>query len=114
MARKIRSPEDEREGVETYSRYFGTKRVGWVLTSLLLLIALCAWALGSIIEFAQLYFWCIAFIFGLTSTVMFSFHRKATPRQAKNVEFYTSLYTLCVYAAIIVASMWTQSIIFMF
>ncbi|MEW6280734.1 MAG: UbiA family prenyltransferase [Candidatus Eremiobacterota bacterium] len=97
VGRKIRAPEDEREGVDTYTQAWGLKRATVTWQAVLLLTAFtAALALRSIgagpIELATL-----TAMFVLAGRTALYFRREPTPRNAKAIETASGLWTLGMY-----------------
>lgn len=114
IARKVCAPQDERDGVETYSRYFGTARAATVLILLLLLSTLCAWGIGWAGKFSVYYYALTMLVFVAASAGVWSYRRTPSPTNAKRIGLYTSLYTLALYGFIIFECVWSRGIVFGF
>jgi len=114
IARKVRAPEDEREGVETYSKYFGTTRVATVLILLLLWSTLGAWGIGWAGKFSVYYYALTMLVFVAVSVGVWNYRRTPSPTNAKRIGLYTSLYTLALYGFIILECVWSRGIVFGF
>ncbi|MBI3659654.1 hypothetical protein HY230_04185, partial [Candidatus Acetothermia bacterium] len=114
IARKVRAPEDERQGVETYSKYFGTKRVAIVLILLLLLSTLSAWGVGWAGKFSIYYYALTTLAFIVASIGVWSFRRMPSSENAKRIGLYTSVYTLALYGFIIFECVLGRGIVFGF
>lgn len=100
LGRKIRAPEDEEPGVETYSALWGSKRAVkvWVgcalLTSMLAMAAASAVGLVPRISLIM----TIAF-FGVLGTAM-AFLRETSSRRARAVERMSGIFTLVLYGGL--------------
>ena len=106
LARKTRAPEDEREGVDSYTKAFGSKGAPLVTVGLLLggAAALLA-TLYEIVGGVPAWYW-VAVVGGalaLPCWALFSFRSKQTSKLAKLQEGMCSLYMLIGYVVLIVA-----------
>ncbi len=110
IARKVSAPEDEREGIETYSQYFGTARVVIILIGLLVATTVCALMLGWVLHFSVYYITGAVLIFVLTSVGVWRFRRAPTRENATGVGLYASLYTLAVYGLIVIENLLVRGI----
>jgi 4-hydroxybenzoate polyprenyltransferase len=94
VSRKIRAPEDEIEGVETYTRIFGTYGAAWIVLLIRVvdtaLVALVGWHLGL-----SLWFYGALIALFLVCLVGFFQYRFQTSRKtAKRMEIYAGMYIL--------------------
>jgi 4-hydroxybenzoate polyprenyltransferase len=97
MGRKIRSTEQEEEGVETYSKLWGAKKsVGiWfgVLSIVFLLSSYCMLVLSY--SFVELGLLLLIFLF--SGFVGYQFFVNPIPKNAKQIEIIAGLWTLSMY-----------------
>jgi hypothetical protein len=100
ISRKIRAPEDELPGVDTYSAIFGP----FVAASLVLFIRVIdtsmVAAVGRHLNLSPLFFVAIILLFALTLFSYFSFIRNVTRRTAKQLEHTAGLYIIAFDAAL--------------
>ncbi|MCA1732182.1 MAG: hypothetical protein LC732_01105, partial [Acidobacteria bacterium] len=94
VSRKIRAPEQEVEGLETYSKIFGTYGAAWIVMGIRVidtgLVAIVGFALGAHPWF---YVALIAlFVFSIGSFLRFRF--RTTPRAAKMLEINAGVYLI--------------------
>jgi 4-hydroxybenzoate polyprenyltransferase len=99
VGRKIRAPEDEEYGVETYSALWGRERA-----VLIWLVALTVTALGAALAaFAISSPWEIvayALVVALAVFAGFRFLRNPTPGSGKPLELLSGLWTLVLYLSL--------------
>lgn len=94
VSRKIRAPEDEIEGVETYTRIFGTYGAAYVVLLIRVvdtaLVALVGWHLGL-----SPWFYAALVVLFLVCLVGFFQYRFHTNRKtAKRMEVYAGMYII--------------------
>jgi 4-hydroxybenzoate polyprenyltransferase len=94
VSRKIRAPEDEIEGVETYTKIFGTYGAAYLVLLLRVidtgLVALVGWHLGL-----SLWFYAALVALFLVCLVGFFQYRFHTDRKtAKRMEVYAGMYII--------------------
>lgn len=97
VGRKIRAPEQEAEGVLTYTAMLGPGRAValWIATlvaTLLLSVAACRYA-----GYSYIAYYLLAGIFILCATPALLYWRQKTPRNAKFVEYASALWTIGMY-----------------
>ncbi len=108
VSRKIRAPEDEIEGVDSYTRIFGTYGAAWVVLLLRVidtaLVALVGWHLGlSPWFYAALVALFLACLLGF-----FDYRLHTSRKTAKRMETYAGIYIIAfdVILAIEIARKW--------
>lgn len=94
VSRKIRAPEDEIEGVDTYTRVFGTYGAAYVVLLIrvidTVLVALVGWHLG-----VSVWFYAALVALFLVCLVGFFQYRFHTSRKtAKRMEVYAGMYII--------------------
>jgi 4-hydroxybenzoate polyprenyltransferase len=110
IARKVRAPEDEREGLETYSQYFGTRRVPPVLILLLGASTFCAWGAGWAAHFSIYYYALTLLALVIVSLAIWRFRTHPNQKRAQSLSLYASLYALVLYVLIILESVLVRGI----
>lgn len=97
IGRKIRAPEDEERGVETYTAIWGrTTAVGAWLASMALAAATAAVA-ASRINFTIPILAVLGFAFAVAAAISVSFLRKPVSRTAKLIEGVSAIWIICLY-----------------
>jgi 4-hydroxybenzoate polyprenyltransferase len=108
VSRKIRAPEDEIEGVDTYTRVFGTYGAAWVVLLLRVidtaLVALVGWHLGL----SRWFYAALVVLFLVCLTGFFQFRFQTSRKTAKRMETYAGMYIIAfdVILAIAIAQKW--------
>jgi 4-hydroxybenzoate polyprenyltransferase len=94
VSRKIRAPEDEIEGVETYTRVFGTYGAAWIVLLIRVidtgLVALVGWHLGL----SPWFYAALVALFLVCLTGFFQYRRHTNRKTAKRMETYAGLYII--------------------
>ncbi len=110
IGRKIRSPNDEEPGVETYTALWGQQRAVIAWLSALLLTTACALMAAWQIDFllpAVLLMMSLLFIAGALSL---AFVKQATSSLAKKFELVSGIWTLLMYLSLgVVPLVWSQA-----
>jgi 4-hydroxybenzoate polyprenyltransferase len=94
VSRKIRAPEDEIEGVETYTRIFGTYGAAWVVLLIRVvdtaLVALVGWHLGL----SPWFYGALTALFLVCLAGFFQYRFHTSRKTAKRMEIYAGMYIL--------------------
>ncbi|MEX2586819.1 MAG: UbiA family prenyltransferase [Actinomycetota bacterium] len=107
ISRKIRLPEDELPGVDTYSRHLGIRGSLRALHLLRLLNTLLAWLVGWCLELGPAYAIAVLLMAGLASIGIVRFTRQPDRARAAQLEHYGGGYILLFYLVLAVA-LWQQ------
>ena len=108
VSRKIRAPEDEVEGVETYTRIFGTYGAAYLVLLLRVidtgLVALVGWHLGL----SPWFYAALVALFLVCLVGFFQYRFNTTRKTAKRMETYAGLYIIAfdVILAVEIARKW--------
>lgn len=100
IGRKIRAPEDEEVGVETYSALWGRGRAIGVWLGALLLTAISAYLAARAIDFAGPAGWLLIALLGSAIAVGLSFLQRPAGRRAKLIETMSGVWTLLMYLSV--------------
>ncbi len=98
IGRKIRAPQDEEDGVETYSKLWGrvgAVRAWWVAVGL---TALCGLMAGEAVDFATSIF--VALGLGALACVLAGIHFLRKGGSGRPIEALSGLWTLVVYLSV--------------
>jgi hypothetical protein len=100
IGRKIRSPQDEEEGVETYSFLWGlrTAVVAWL--AMMACTAGCAYVAALRIEFARPVFVLLLILFCVAVGAGLYFLRGAVPKRGKLIETMAGVWSLLMYLSL--------------
>ncbi len=92
ISRKIRAPEDEIEGLDTYSRVFGTYGAAYAVLAVRVvdtaLVALVGWHLGL----SAWFYAALVALFAVCAWGVADYRLHTNPRTAKRLETYAGLY----------------------
>lgn len=94
VSRKIRAPEEEREGVTTYTRIFGTYGAAWVVLGIravdTLLVALVGWHL----DLPAWFYAALVALYAVCLVGFLDFRLRTTPKTARRMEQYAGMYVI--------------------
>ncbi|MGH9363588.1 MAG: UbiA family prenyltransferase, partial [Thermoanaerobaculia bacterium] len=92
VSRKIRAPEEEREGVDSYTKVFGTLGAANVVLAIRVidtaLVSLVGWRLGA----SGWFYLVLVALFGVCLVGYFQYRLRPSPRTAKRMEVYAAAY----------------------
>jgi 4-hydroxybenzoate polyprenyltransferase len=100
IGRKIRAPQDEEYGVESYSALWGPHRAVLAWLGALLLTALSAWLAAYEINFAGPVGSVLVVLLGLASLIAWRFLQFPTSQRAKLIETMSGLWTIIMYLSV--------------
>jgi 4-hydroxybenzoate polyprenyltransferase len=103
FGRKIRAPEDEELGVETYSAMWGRKTASLCWLSAMVATAFCAWQAASLIRFAVPVAGVTSALIAIAAFVVHTFLLSPTTRNAKIIEGFSGIWTLLMYLSLGIA-----------
>jgi 4-hydroxybenzoate polyprenyltransferase len=100
IGRKIRTPEDEEHGVDTYTALWGTRRAVFAWLGAMLVTAACAATAAALIDF----FLPVACILGIllltAAAIATAFLSRPARRRAKLIEAFSGIWTLLMYLSL--------------
>lgn len=97
ISRKIRLPEDEIEGVSSYSKEFGMFTASYVVLGLRVLNTILAWIVGIYLHLGTFYYVGLIILFFITLYGLLRFRFNPTRKTAKNLEAYGGGYIILFY-----------------
>ncbi len=100
LGRKIRAPEDEEVGVETYSALWGRRKAVLTWLGALLFTAFSAWSAAREVNFAGPVGWLLAILLIAAATVAVRFLQKPLTGRAKLIESMSGAWTLLMYLGV--------------
>jgi 4-hydroxybenzoate polyprenyltransferase len=100
IGRKIRAPQDEEEGVETYSVLWGRRRALLVWLGAMLLTAICAWRGAFLIGFATPVALFLFFLLSCAVLLAMAFDSALLPGSGKRIELFSGAWTLLMYLSL--------------
>lgn len=100
VGRKIRIPEDEKEGVLTYSSLHGARNA--TLLWLLMILVTAGWAVAAVwfAGFGMQGFYTMLIIAIVISIPAIFFLQKMTAKRAKLIEYASALWTIAMYLSL--------------
>ena len=101
ISRKIRVPEDEIEGVDSYSGHFGLFTAGYVAMGLRGLNTILAWVVGIYLELGTFYYVGLVGLLLITIYAQLRFRFYPTRRNAKHLESYAGAYIILFYFVLV-------------
>jgi len=94
VSRKIRAPEDEIEGVDTYTRVFGTYGAAWIVLLIRVidtaLVALVGWHLGL----SPWFYAALVALFLVCLVGFFQYRFNTNRKTARRMEIYAGMYVI--------------------
>ena len=100
VGRKIRAPQDEEEGVETYSVLWGRTSALLVWLGAMLLTAVCAWRGAQLIGFAGPVALLLLLLLVIAGLLAASFNTVPLPGRGKRIELFSAVWTLLMYLSL--------------
>jgi 4-hydroxybenzoate polyprenyltransferase len=97
IGRKIRTPEQEAEGVLTYSAMFGVKKATYLWILVLLLTLILSIAAAFYAGYGRLAFYVLIGFFLFCVSVALFFLNKMTQKSAKAIELASAIWTIAMY-----------------
>jgi 4-hydroxybenzoate polyprenyltransferase len=97
ISRKIKLPEQELEGVPSYSKELGMFTAGYVVLALRVLNTVLAWIVGIYLDLGTFYYAGLIVLFLATMAGLLRFRLNPTPKTAKNLEAYGGGYIIMFY-----------------
>lgn len=97
ISRKIRMPDDEIEGLSSYSKELGMFTAGYVVVVLRILNTVLAWMIGYYLKLSSFYYIGLIILFLSTLIGFLHFRLKPSRQTAKNLEAYGGYYIILFY-----------------
>lgn len=97
ISRKIKLPEDEIDGVESYSKTFGMYKAAFVVLVLRILNTVLAWIVGIYLNLGSFYYIGLIVLFLITCFGLLQFRLNTTRKSAKRLEAYGGAYIILFY-----------------
>ena len=97
ISRKIRMPEDEIEGVDSYSKHLGRFTAGYIAMALRVLNTILAWIVGVYLGLGWLYYGGLIALFLACLGGFLHFRLAPSRSTAKNLEAYGGAYIVLFY-----------------
>lgn len=103
ISRKIRAPEDEVDGIQTYTKVFGTYGAAWVLIGLRVFDVALAAAIGAVIGVGWGYYAALVVVFFVILAGNIQYLRGPTTERAERMETYAGLYIVAFHAIVAIS-----------
>lgn len=97
FGRKVRAPEDEEEGVRTYSVLWGRKSAAFAWLGAVLFNAIGAMLAADNIGFLRPAIVILSLLFAGAAWIVFDYLRAPRAQSAKRIERYSGIWTLLMY-----------------
>ena len=97
VGRKIRTPDNESEGVLTYSSMLGANKATWLWIGVLLATLALAIAASAFAGYGATGLIVLSIIFIVCSVPAFLFLNKKTKKLSKSIELMSALWTIAMY-----------------
>jgi 4-hydroxybenzoate polyprenyltransferase len=112
ISRKIRLPQDEQEGLASYSKEFGMFKATAVVLVLRVINTSLAWIVGIYLNLGKFYYGGLIALFLLTLVGIVHFRLHPTRRSAKNLEAYGGAYIIFFYFVLAAELFRTHGLVF--
>lgn len=97
VGRKIRTPENESEGVLTYSSMLGANKATWLWIAVLIATLALAIAASAFAGYGTTGMIVLSIIFLICALPAFLFLNKKTKKLSKSIELMSALWTIAMY-----------------
>lgn len=92
LARKTRTPGEERPGLVTYSRRMGPYRPAWLALTAIAAAAAISWQVGAQMGLERWYHGTVLGLLALVATGVLDYRFRPSPARAARLKDYTGLY----------------------
>lgn len=100
IGRKIRIPEDEEYGVETYSFLWGYKRATWIWVAVVFLTSFVVWMASVQVGAGQIVMWCAGLNVLIAVWMAVTFLKSMTTKVAQAIEKVSGLLIILLYLSL--------------
>lgn len=94
VSRKIRAPEQEIDGVESYTKIFGTFAAAYLVLIIRAIDTALVAAVGRHLHFSRWFYLALAALYAVCLLGFFQYRFRPTPRHAKMMEVYAGMYMI--------------------
>ena len=94
VSRKIRAPEQEIDGVESYTKIFGTFGAAWLVLAIRAIDTLLVAAVGRHLGASSWFYVALGALYAVCLFGFFQYRFRPTPRHAKMMEVYAGMYMI--------------------
>ncbi len=92
LARKTRTPQEERPGLVTYSRRMGPFRPAWLALAAVSVGAALSWRVGALLGLGRWYHGTVVALVFLVAVGVLDYRLRPTPARAARLKDYAGLY----------------------
>ncbi|MDN9010098.1 UbiA family prenyltransferase [Brevibacillus laterosporus] len=100
IGRKIRIPEDEEYGVETYSFLWGYKRATWIWVAVVFVTSFAVWMASVQVGAGQIVMWCAVLNVLIAVWMALKFFTSMTTKVAQAIEKVSGLLIILLYLSL--------------
>jgi 4-hydroxybenzoate polyprenyltransferase len=94
VSRKIRAPEQEIEGVDSYTKVFGTYGAAYIVLLIRAIDTGLVAAVGHHLGVAPWFYVALALLYALCFVGFLQYRSRPTPKHAKRMEVYAGMYMI--------------------
>jgi 4-hydroxybenzoate polyprenyltransferase len=94
VSRKIRTPEQEIEGVDSYTRVFGTYGAAYVVLAIRVIDTLLVSCVGLHLGLSLWFYAVLALLFAVCSVGFLQYRFRTSPKTARRMETYAGIYII--------------------
>ncbi|HVR37496.1 MAG TPA: UbiA family prenyltransferase [Thermoanaerobaculia bacterium] len=107
VSRKIRAPEQEIDGVDSYTKIFGTFGAAYVVLAIRAIDTALVAAVGWHLRFANWFYAALVLLYAVCLFGFVQYRTRPTPRHAKMMEIYAGMYMI-VFDFLVALSLWLK------
>lgn len=94
VSRKIRAPEEEIDGVDSYTKIFGTFGAAYVVLIIRAIDTALVAAVGHHLGVSNWFYVALLVLYAVCLLAFFQYRMRPTPRHAKMMEVYAGMYMI--------------------
>jgi 4-hydroxybenzoate polyprenyltransferase len=92
ISRKIRAPEEERAGVPTYPRLFGTYGAAWAVLAVRLVDTALVMLVARHLGLGAWFYWALVALYAVCLVGFLDYRLRTRPESARRMEWYAGMY----------------------
>jgi 4-hydroxybenzoate polyprenyltransferase len=92
ISRKIRAPEEERAGVPTYTRLFGTYGAAWAVLAVRLVDTALVMLVARHLGLGAWFYWALVALYAVCLVGFLDYRLRTRPESARRMEWYAGMY----------------------
>jgi 4-hydroxybenzoate polyprenyltransferase len=94
VSRKIRAPEEEIDGVDSYTKMFGTHGAAYIVLLIRVIDTALVAAVGWHLGFSRWFYLALIGLYGVCLVGFFQYRMRPSPKTAKMMEVYAGMYMI--------------------